>query len=65
MALDSLYNIFEITITPFLYSRDKDLEKIQQIVTSTKTTNIAKQATGQTTMDLSMMIKKKFENRLQ
>ena len=53
-----------MTTVLFLYSSNKDLEEIQQIVTFTKVANIAKQATGKTARDLLMMAKKKFENWL-
>ena len=42
VALDSLYDDFEMTITPLLHSGNKDLEEIQEIVTSTKAANMAK-----------------------
>lgn len=43
VALDFLYDGFEMTTTFFLYSGDKNLKKIQQIVTSTEAVNLAKQ----------------------
>lgn len=54
VALDSLHNDFEMTIIPLLHFKDKDLEKIKQIVISTKVANMAKQITGQTA-DLSII----------
>ena len=48
IALDSLHDDFEMTTALLLYSGDKDLKEIQQIVTSTKAANMAKRATGQT-----------------
>lgn len=44
-----------------LYSDNKDLEKIQQIVISTGVANIVRQATSQTG-DLVMIAKKKTNN---
>lgn len=61
IALNFLYNNFEITTTSLLYSDNKDLKEIQQIVTSTKVANIAKQATGQT-KNLVIITKKKTDN---
>ena len=58
VALDSLHDDFEMTTAPLLHSGDKDLEEIQQIVTSTEAANMAKRATGQTA-DLAMMTKRK------
>lgn len=52
-----------MTIAPLLHLDDKDFEEIQQIVTSIKAANIAKQATGQTT-DLLMIAKKKMDGQL-
>lgn len=57
VALDSLHDDFEMTTAPLLHSGDKDLEEIQQIVTSTEAANLAKRVTGQTA-DLAMMTKK-------
>lgn len=42
VTLDSLYNNFEITRVFFFYLGDKDLEKIQLIVTFTEVANLAK-----------------------
>lgn len=64
VALNSLHDDFEITIVPLLHSGNKDLKKIQQIITSTKVANMAKQATSQIT-DLTMMAKKKTDSRQQ
>lgn len=47
-----------MTTTPLLHFGDQDLEKIQQIVTSTEVANLAKQALG-ATANLTMMAKKK------
>lgn len=57
IALDSLYNDFEMTITPLLYLSNKDLEKIELIVTSTEVANLAKQATC-IIRDLAIMVRK-------
>ena len=64
VALDSLHNNFEMTTVPFLHYGDKDLEKIQQVVTSIKTANMAKQAIGQTA-DLAMIAKKRSDGQQQ
>ena len=48
VAFESLHNEFEMTTAPLLHLGDKDIEEIQQIVTSTKVANIARQTTGQT-----------------
>ena len=64
VALDSLHDDFELTIMPLLHFGDKDLEEIQQIVTSTKAINMVKQATGQTA-DLAMIAKKRSDRRQQ
>ena len=58
VTLDLLYNNFEMTIAPLLYSSNKNLEQIQQIVTSTKLVNLTEQIVGVTT-DLALMSKKK------
>ena len=58
VALDSLHDDFEMTTVPLLHSDDKDLEEIQQIVTSTEAAKLAKRAVGATT-NLAMMAKKK------
>ncbi len=47
-----------MTITLLLHSGDKTLKAIQQIVISTKVTNLAKRVTGKIG-DLAMMTKKK------
>lgn len=62
VTLDFLHDDFEITIIPFLYFVNKDLEKIQQIVIFTKTANRVKQTTSQT-IDVSIMTKKKPNGR--
>ena len=56
VALDSLHDNFEITTAPLLYSGNKDVEKIQQIVTFTEVANLAKQVIG-ATADLALMTK--------
>ena len=57
VAFDSLYNDFKLTTAPLLYSGDKDIVEIQQIVTFTEAANMARQTTGWTT-DLAMQMKK-------
>ena len=47
-----------MTMALLLHSGDKDLEEIQQIVTSTEATNFAKQAVG-VTADFALIAKKK------
>ena len=64
VALDSLHDDFEMTTAPLLHSGDKNLEEIQQIVTSTEAANMAKRATGQIA-DLAMMAKKRTDSRQQ
>lgn len=49
-----------MTIAMLLHLSDKDLEEIQQIVTSTKAAKMAKRATSQTA-DLSIMVKKRSD----
>lgn len=46
VAIDLLHNNFKMTITLLLHSSNKDIEKIQQIVIFTKTTNMIRQITG-------------------
>lgn len=46
VVLDSSHNDFEIITTLFLYSGNKDLKEIEQIVTSIKIANMIKQTTG-------------------
>lgn len=58
VALDLVHDKFKMTTTPFLYSGDKNLEKIQQIVAFTKAANLAKRAVG-IIIDLAIMAKKK------
>ena len=53
-----------MTTAPLFHSGNKDLKKIQQIVTSTKVANMAKQTTGQTA-DLAMITKKRLNGRRQ
>ena len=62
VALDFLNDDFEMTTAPLLHSGDKDFEKIQQIVLSTKAANLAKCVVGATT-DLAMMAKKKHSDK--
>ena len=64
IALDLLHDDFEMTTAPLLHLGDKDLEEIQQIVTSTEAANMAKQATSQTA-DLAMMTRKRLDGRQQ
>ena len=61
VAFDFLHDNFKMTTALILHSGDKDLEEIQQIVTSTKAANMAKQIVGVAT-DLIMMFK---NNRLE
>lgn len=63
IALNLLYNDFEMTTVYFFYLGNKDLEKIQLIVTSTEVANLAKQAIG-IMGDLAMMTKKKRPQQL-
>lgn len=58
VAFDFFPNNFEMTTILLLYSGDKDFEKLQQIITSTKAANFAKCITSQI-MDLAIMTKKK------
>ena len=58
VAFDSLHDNFEMTTAPLLHSGDKDLEEIQQIVTSTEAANLAKRAVG-AIVDFALMAKKK------
>ena len=60
--MNSLYDDFEITTTPLLYLGDKNFEKIQQIVTSTKVANIAKQVV-EVIVDLTMIDKRRSDSR--
>lgn len=53
-----------MTTVSLVHSGNKDLEEIQQIVTSTKTANLAQQAIGVTT-DFAIMAKKKQLERVQ
>lgn len=45
-TLDSLYDDFKMTTAFLLYSGNKNLKKIQQIITFTKIANIIRQAIG-------------------
>lgn len=58
IALDFLHNDFKMTTALLLHSGDKNLEEIQQRVTSTEITNLAKQTVG-VKGDLIIMTKKK------
>lgn len=57
VAFDSLYDNFEMTTTSFLHLSNKELEKIQQIVTSTEIADIAKRVV-RAVADLTIMAKK-------
>lgn len=57
IAIDSLHNDFEITTASLFHSNDKNLEGIQQIVTSTKAAIMARQVIG-AIAELIIMIKK-------
>lgn len=59
-----MHDNFEITTAPLLHSGDKDLKKIQQIVTSTEAANMAKRAIGQSA-DLLLVAKKKTDTQQQ
>ena len=58
IALDSLHDNFEMITALLLYSGNKNLEEIQQIVISTKVTNLAKQVVG-VIANFALMAKKK------
>ena len=62
ITLNSLHNNFKIITALFLYSGDKDLVEIQQILTFIKSTNLAKCITSQIA-DMAMMTKKNQSNR--
>lgn len=65
VALNSLYDDFEMTIALFLHLSNQDLEEIQLIVIFTKVANLVKQATG-ITKDLAIMTRKKgYKNKAQ
>lgn len=53
-----LHNDFKMTIVPLLYSNDKELKEIQQIVKSIKVANLAKYTIKATT-NLVIIAKKK------
>lgn len=61
-VLDLLYDNCEITTDLLLYSNDKNLEEIQQIVISTGAANLARQII-RATIDLALMAKKKQPER--
>lgn len=56
IALDLLYDDFEIITTPFFHLGNKNFKEIQLIVISIEAANMAKQATDITT-DLIMITK--------
>lgn len=58
VALDLLHNDFKMKTAPRLYSGDKYLKQIQQIVTSIEVAKLAKRMVGAST-ELVMMAKKK------
>ena len=58
VAFESLHNDLEMKTASLLHFGDKDLEKIQQIVTSTEAVNFAKY-TVKTTVVLALIAKKK------
>ena len=58
VALDSLYDDFEMTTVPLLHSDDKNLKEMEQIVTSTEVANLVKQAV-KVIVDLALMTKTK------
>ena len=58
IALDSLYDNFEMTTASLLYSDNKNLEEIQEIVKSSKVANLVKRVV-KVTMDLTLLAKKK------
>lgn len=53
-----------MTNAPFLYSGNKDVGEIQQIIIFTKTTNMAKQITDQI-VNLAIIIKKRSDGQQQ
>ena len=62
IALDSLHNNFEMTTAFPLYSDDKNLEDIQEIVKSSKVANLVK-CIVKVIMDLTLLAKKKQSKR--
>lgn len=58
VALNLLYNNFEMTTALFFYSSNKDPKEIQQIVTLIEVANLAKQAV-KAISDLAIIAKKK------
>lgn len=58
VAVDFLYDNFEMTTIFLLYLGDKTLKEIQQIVTSTEAANLAKQVV-KVTANLVMTTKKR------
>ena len=61
VALDSLHEEFQPIIAPLLHAGDKELEEIQQIVTSTEAGLMAKRATGISAGDVAMSSRFKFD----
>lgn len=52
-----------MTTALLLYSNDKNIEEIQQIITFTEAVNLAKHVIGQTA-DMAMIVKKNHSDRL-
>ena len=65
VALDSLHKKYQSIIAPLLHAGDKELEKIQQIVTSTEAGLMTKQATGILAGDIAMSSRFKFNPKPQ
>ena len=59
--MDLLYKEFQQIIALLLYVEDKELEEIQQIVTSIKARLMTKQATGILAKDIAIFLKFKFD----
>lgn len=59
VALNFLYNDFEMTTSFIFYSSNKELEEIQQIVTFIEVVNMEKRTTGQIA-NLAIIAKKKI-----
>ena len=62
IVFDSLHDKFEIITIPLFHFDDKDLEEIQQIVTSTKAANFAKSVV-KIIVNLFMMVKKRHPKK--
>lgn len=58
IAINLLYNNFEMTIVSFFYLGNKNLEQIELIIIFIEAANLAKQATS-ITKDLAIMVRKK------